>query len=106
MYVVCCRRCFDLSGPRVVEHTELDEQAEIIGAYPLADDPVPFEVHDMNYPVLYRSPGWRASQMSSCVSPAKCGLEHHRVTGHDQLFDIEVQVRERLVVSADGLYFG
>jgi hypothetical protein len=44
--------------------------------------------------------------MPSCIGPAKGDPEHDRVTGHDQVLDIEVQVGERLVVSADGLDSG
>ena len=99
-------RSLSLDWPRIVENPKLDEEAEVVGAYPFADDLVAFEVHDVNNPVLYRPPGRRPSQMPSCIGAAKCPLENHCVTGHDQLFDIEAQIGERKVVSADGLDSG
>ena len=43
-----CGRCLNLGWPRVVENPELDEEAEVVGSYPFADDPVTLEVHDVN----------------------------------------------------------
>jgi hypothetical protein len=105
-YLSRCGRFLDLGRPRVVENPELDEEAEVIGTYPFADDPVTLEAHDVNNPFLNCPPSRRPSQMPSRVGPAKCGPEHHRVPGQDQLFDIEVQVGERMVVSADGFNSG
>lgn len=77
----------DLARPRVVENSELDEQAELVGTNPFPDDPVTLEVHDVNHPLLYGPPGRRSSHVPSSVGPPKCEPEHDRVAAHDQLFD-------------------
>lgn len=91
-----------LFRPRVVDDPKLDEEAELVGADPLPDNLVPFEVHDGHYPLIHRLPCWRPTYIASGVGATEGRSEDHRLACGDQLFDFETEVRKGLVVRRTG----
>jgi hypothetical protein len=92
-----------LFRPRIVDHSELDEQAELVGADPLSDDLVTLEMHDGDHPFVHclscRSP----SRISTCVGAPEGGPDHDGIGGDQYLVDLNGKIWERAVVEADGL---
>ena len=76
-----------LVGPWIVKYVQLYEQTQLVGPHPLLDHTVVLEVHDGDRPLLHRSSRRAASGISTRVGPTKCGPEHDRVAGHDELVD-------------------
>jgi hypothetical protein len=53
-----------LAGPRVVENTQLNEQAELVGTDPFPDDLAVLEVHNADHPFLHRPSRWGPAHVS------------------------------------------
>jgi len=60
-----------LELPGILNDPELDEQAELVGANPLADDFVFLEVEDVHHPFLDAAPGRRPPRVTSGIGPAE-----------------------------------
>jgi hypothetical protein len=57
-------------------------------------------------PYLYRTPGCGPSQMAPCVGASVSERQDDRVTGNDEVLDVHMEIKEGLVVAADGFGSG
>ena len=79
----------------------MNEQAEIVCADPFLGDLVVFEAHDADRPYLNRTSGRGPSQVSTRIGASVAEPQDDSVAGNNQVLDVNMEVRERLVVAAD-----
>jgi hypothetical protein len=98
-YVLCT-----LELPGICNDTELDEQSELVSANPLADDFVSLELEDIHHPLLDAAPSRWTSRVTASICPAEGHPQDDGVVAHDELVDVQVQVRKRIVIATNRLY--
>src|SRR6516162_700931 len=78
-----------LELPGILNDPELDEQAELVGANPLADDFAFLEVEDVHHPFLDAPPSRWTPRVTPGIGAAERHPQDDHVVAHNELIDVK-----------------